>query len=187
MLCVHIISCFILCLLVFRYPSPLFSIITLLIIPISIWHVEGGYCLFKIRSDTVKHYKVYSLFFIFSLILISTEQILTILLNNNSSISIPIIITTFYVSSIFIIISIVILITAIYRLYKGYYLSYGILIISIGAICSSLLYNDYLKRYSSLSASYNICSLPFVLSLLMGILYYWNILKKKDKNLWIHR
>lgn len=184
---IHIISCFILLLLVFRYPGLLLSMIALTIIPISVWHMGGGCCLLQIRSDTAKHYKVYSLFLLISLMLIGTEQIFTVLLKNNISISIPIIKTTSYMSSILIILSIAILIISIYKLYKGYYLSYGILIISIGVICSSLLYNDFLKRFSSPAASYYICSLPFVLSLIMGMLYSWYILKKKDKNLWTHR
>lgn len=186
-LCAQITICFILCLLVFHYPSLLFSIITIIIVPISIWHLEGGYCLFQIRSDTVKNYKIYSIFFTISIILISIQQIFTILLKNSVNISIPIIIATFYLSFIFILILIAILITSIYKLHKGYYLSYGILNISIGAICSSLLYIDYLKCFSPPVASYNICSLPFVISLLIGIFYYWNILKRKDKNLWIHK
>lgn len=186
-LCIHIISCFILLLLAFRYPGLLLSMISLIIIPISIWHLEGGCCLLQIRADTAKHYKAYSLFLLISLMIISTEQIFTILLKNNISISIPIIKATSYMSSILIILSIAIFIISIYKLNKGYYLSYGILIISIGVICSSLLYNDFLKRFSSPTVSYLICSLPFALSLIMGMLYSWYILKKKDKNLWIHR
>lgn len=187
LLCIYTIICFIMCMLTFCYPSFLLSIITLLIIPISIWYLEGSYCLLKIRPDTIKNYKIYFLFSIISLILIFIEQIFTYLLHNDIRISNSLIITTFYASSAFIIISIATLITAIYKLHKGYYLSFGILPISIGVICSSLLYNDYIKRFSSPATSYNICSLPFILGLLMGVFYYWNILKKKDKKLWIHK
>lgn len=187
LLCVYIVSCLILCLLVFHYPSPLLSIIILIIIPGSIWHLEGGCCLFQVRSDTARRYEVYLFYLIISLIIISAEQIFSILLKNNVNILPHVIKTTSYMASIHIIISIAILITSIYKLHKGYYLSYGILIISIGAICSSLLYNDFLRRFSGPVASYNICSLPFVLSLLMGIFCYWSILKKKDQNLWIHK
>lgn len=179
-LAVYIVIGLILCavtIYTMRYHSPILACIPVMIIPIFIWNLLGGSCLYEIRTESTKHLKRYIIYYILTLPFIVMQQIVVILINTKSEAVLPYIHTSYYLSNMLIAAAIIILVAAIYRLYKGYCFSLGLCILSIGTVCSSLLFDYFLINWEA-PIRY-VCAIPYAAGFFFSILYYLYILRKK--------
>lgn len=163
-----------------RRHSPVLACFPVITTPLFIWNLLGGSCIYKIRTKTIKHLKRCIIFYIFTLPFIVVEQMVAISLNTDISMAQPYIFPTYYLSIALIIAAFIFLLTAIYRLYKGFYFSLGLFILCIGTICSSVLFVYYLYNFERYTPTHYICSIPYTVSFFFSILYYLYILRKKD-------
>lgn len=174
--------CMVLLLLFYSHTNnatPLFFGIPVTIIPIFLWYYFGVSYLYRIRKESVSHLKKYSIYFILSLLFIIVQQSFAILINSNLDAVRPFIRITYILSSLLMIVSAIILLVAIYKIYKGYYLALGILTLSLGVICSSLSYNNFLMNFN-MPGKLCICSFPYILSIILAAIYFLFISKRKE-------
>lgn len=176
----YIVSGLILCAITIwtmHYHSPILACIPVMIIPVFIWNLLGGSCLYEIRTEPPAHLKRYIIYYILTLPFIVMQQAVVVLLNMKSEAVLPYIHTSYYLSNILIAAAIIIMFTAIYGLYRGYCFSLGLCILSIGAVCSSLLFDYFLINWEA-PIQY-VCAIPYAVSFFFSILYYLYILRKK--------
>ena len=176
----YIVSGLILCavtIFTIYYHSPILACIPVMIIPVFIWNLLGGSCLYKIRTEPPAHLIRYIIYYILTLPFIVMQQIVVVLINTKLDAVVPYVHTSYYLSNILITAAMILLFTAIYRLYRGYCFSLGLCILSIGTICSSFLFDHYLINVEA-PIRY-ICVIPYAVSFFFSILYYLYILRKK--------
>lgn len=162
-----------------RHYSPILTCFSVISIPIFIWNLLGGSCLYEIRTEPTKHLKKYGIYYVFTFPFIAVEQIIVILLNTDIPMAQPYIFPTYYLSIALSVAAFIFLLTAIYRLYKGFCFPLGLLILCIGTICSSILFINYVYNFEGYSPTHYICSIPYTVSFFFSILYYLYTLKKK--------
>lgn len=180
-LAVYIVSGLILCaitIFAMHYHSPILACIPVIIIPVFIWNLLGGSCLYEIRTEPAKHLKRYIIYYILTLPFIVMQQIVVVLINTKLDTVLPYVHTSYYLSNILITGAMILLLAAVYRLYRGYCLSLGLCILSIGTVCSSLLYDYFIINWEA-PVQY-VCAIPYAVSFFFSILYYLYILRKKD-------
>lgn len=183
----YITGCLILCALGFqivRYSDPLLSCLMVAILPFFLWHLLGGRCLFQIRKDTAGNHLKYMLYFVPAVAVSAAQQLVIALLYNNIRITSRTLLATYYLSAALILVSLVVLAASAYRLYRGYYLSFGILTATTGAVCSSYFYNFLLTHMERTDVPFSlwmVCILPFAAGTALGILYciYIKVRKKQ--------
>ena len=174
----YIFSALILCvltILAFCYQSQVLLCVLTVIVPGFIWNLLGGSCQYKIREESRKSLKRLSIYYILSFLIIVAEQVFVTLLNTNLDSMIPFGKIVYHLSFLLLIIAVIMLLIAIYRLYRGYYLSFGILTLSCGMVGSLFLYLDYLRRFEDAGGSYVLGFLPYLVSFVFSMIcFLWN-------------
>lgn len=150
------------------------------IMSIFVWHFLGGRCMFKVKKESTGYLKKYGVFYMFSLTVVAMEQIYTVLLNKSVKIANSTILITYRLSNVLIFVSVLVMVIAVYATCKGYFLSLGVLSMSIGAVCSAMLYNDLLKRFIEPGPLSYIIALPYVASVIWFALYCRYAMKRQE-------
>ncbi len=166
--------------------NPIFWCIPVILIPVYIWHLCGGMCLYEFQTvhANTKQKNLYIISFIISFITVIFEQIILILLNTRENIkSFPVLkiclFISYYVCVVLIVIFIVFSGLIIYRLYYGIYSSLYFLSINIGMICSSLSYITYIKFFNGINMFSAISSLPYIFSIILSISFFQYASRKR--------
>lgn len=183
---------FVLGLHVVQDPSQLLCCIATAAIPVFLWYSFGGCSLLQLRNDTAKAHKAELLYFILASALVIAEQVFIVLIHYNFYSMAEGrhrgALTIYYLAWAGTALSTFVFLTAAYKVYKGYYLSWGSVSCSIGAIFSSLLC-IFLLLHMEKPIPFSIhmaCILPFAISVVLSAVYYL-ILRRKGRQPWIHR
>lgn len=139
------------------------------IVPGFIWYLLGGSCLRKIRTESERSLKRFCFYHIITFLMIVAEQVFITLLNTSLNEVKPFGKGVYCVSSLLLDAAVIIAVGAIYSLYRGYYLSFGILILSCGMVCSLFIYMDYLMRFVDAGDSYIFGFLPYMVSFAFSV------------------
>lgn len=178
----NILIGFIICaitILILQHPNPILNCIPALIIPVFIWYTLGGNCLYRINLESKKYLKYNFLFYIFSFLIVFSQQLLEVLLKANNDLMISLTLSIYYVSKLAIMLAVILLAIIAIRLYKGHYFLFGIFLLLHGMIFSSQLYIDHLNRLEKIDAPFTICSLPYCMNFIISLFNYFQIRRKK--------
>ncbi len=162
----------VLTILTFYQRSQVLLCILTVILPGFIWNLLGGGCLYKIRTESERSLKRFYLYHILTFLIIAAEQVFITLVNTDMDRMAPFGKAVYNLSYLLLIAAVIVMLIAIYRVCRGYYLSFGILTLSCGVACSLFLYLDYLMRFVDAGDSYILGFLPYTVSFAFSVLSF---------------
>lgn len=172
MLCVILI-------MIFLNPDVIIYCVFTPVVFFIVYYLFGGNSLYRINIKSEIKFKIHILFYSFTLFLILIEQAFVLKANTplifeKRNIMLTIGNYLYSISTAVIMLSIIILLIALIKLYKGCYLSLGVFLMSFGTILSLLLYKDFVSHFDAPGGSSFLCSLPYVVS--VALLMVHNLL-----------
>ncbi len=164
------------------------ALLATIFFPVLTWYMQGGRCLYRIKKDRLKNYKKYIPLLITILLVGDAEQIIVLLLGHDMIAEPSSLKNTYNISWIYIFVLVIILGMLLFKTNRGYYLSVVLEYIILGAIYTSLLYNDFFVHYDvpALGTYYNIWLFPYAVGWIFGTAALI-FLKKMEAFVWTHK
>lgn len=166
--------------------EPLIFSVPVVILPPLFWYFLDGGCLLNINTISLGEKKKYFIAHIFFLLCCLTELIFALLIihlfKKNDTNLYLFSRAANYISWFLIAFSILICFISIKKFYKGFYASFGILVLFLSTLCTSFCYNYiFLKRFSGIpSVSYILLIfLPNIIGFIISIIYCFKITRSK--------
>lgn len=143
-------------------------------IPIYIWYLCGGACLYGFQDCTTGHKTAYAVFNRIVFVCVIGQQCLAFIPNvSEEAICLDVfhscVAASYYLSVLFIVILILFAGVAIYKIYCGDYLSFNNLLLYMGAVFSTLSYVTYIKSFNGADMFSSICLLPYLVCVILSL------------------